>query len=199
MEDMVMRSTLDLTPYRQSWIGFDHLFDMLEDTARQGQTDGFPPFDVEQENDDAYRIRIAVAGFSRDDIEITAEPNLLVISGRRQDNTERRYLYHGIATRSFERRFQLGDYVIVTNARLNEGLLEIDLKREIPDAIKPRRIEITTDADTQKLSRSLARLRSRSGTNGSNAEKTGKPQVLESKAKPVAGAKRKEPALNGAW
>jgi molecular chaperone IbpA len=199
MEDMDMRSDLDLTPHRQSWIGFDHLFDMLEDAARHGQTDSFPPFDVEQNGEDAYRIRVAVAGFARDDIEITTEPNLLVISGRRQDNGERRYLYHGIASRSFERRFQLGDYVIVTNARLNEGLLEIDLRREIPDTIKPRKIEIMTDAETQKLSRSLAQLRSRSGNSASKAEKTEKSKGLEARAKPVAEAKRRQPALNGAW
>jgi molecular chaperone IbpA len=171
---------------------------MLEDTARQGQTDGFPPFDLEQEGEDAYRIRVAVAGFTRDDIEITTEPNLLVISGRREDDAERRYLYHGIATRSFERRFQLADYVVVTDARLREGLLEIDLKREIPDAIKPRKIEIAANAEPKRLGHSPARRRSRS-ENAGKVEKTGKSEVLETQAKPVVDAKRKEPALNGAW
>src|SRR5690348_9686305 len=152
MEDMDMRSAFDFTPYRHSWIGFDHLFDMLENT-RQVEAAGFPPFDLEQHGENAYRLRLAVAGFSRDDIEITAKSNLLTISGQRTDESQRAWLYRGIATGKFERQFQLADYMVVTGARLQDGLLEVDLERQIPDEIKPRKVEIATEArrveDTQ--------------------------------------------------
>jgi molecular chaperone IbpA len=143
MEDMDMRSALDFTPYRQSWIGFDHLFDMLE--SSQGGADGFPPFDLEQDGENTYRIRLAVAGFKREDIDITASSNVLVIAGRRAEEPERKLLHRGIAHANFERKFQLADYVVVTGARMSEGLLEVDLERQIPDAIKPRRIEIAPE------------------------------------------------------
>lgn len=138
-----MRNAFDFTPYRRSSIGFDRLFDMLESATRSdaGQ-DGYPPFDVEQRGEDLYRISIAVAGFTRDQIDITSKPNLLLVQGKKGEEDDRRFLHRGIAARAFERSFQLADYVVVTGAELADGLLQIDLKREVPDAIKPRRIEI---------------------------------------------------------
>lgn len=146
-----MRSTLDFTPYRRSSIGFDRLFDQLEKTSRAEQADGYPPYDVEQRGEDAYRISLAVAGFAREEIDITSKPNLLVVTGRRNEDSERSYLHRGIATRAFERQFQLADYVQVTGASLNNGLLEVDLKREVPEAVKPRKIEIGDGPGTQRL------------------------------------------------
>ena len=137
-----MRSTFDFAPYRRSTIGFDRLFDLLENTTRTEQSDGYPPYDVEQRGEDSYRVSIAVAGFSRDEIDITSKPNLLVVSGRKQEDANRHYLHRGIAARAFERQFQLADYVSVANASLINGLLQIDLKREVPEAVKPRKIEI---------------------------------------------------------
>lgn len=145
-----MRSTFDFAPYRRSSIGFDRLFDLLENTSRVEQPDGYPPYDVEQCGEDAYRISLAVAGFVRDEIDITSKPNLLVVTGRRSEDGERRYLHRGIAARAFERQFQLADYVQVTGASLNNGLLEIDLKREVPEAVKPRKIEIGNDPGAQQ-------------------------------------------------
>lgn len=137
-----MRTTFDFTPYRRSSIGFDRLFDLLENSARAEQGDSYPPFDVEQRSEDSYRISLAVAGFTREEIDITSKPNLLVVTGNKQDDGERRFLYRGIATRAFERHFQLADYVTVINASLIDGLLQIDLRRELPEAVKPRKIEI---------------------------------------------------------
>ena len=140
-EDM-MRG-LDFTPYRRSTVGFDRLFDYLENASR-GEQDNYPPFDIEKLSDDSYRITLAVAGFKRDDIEITAQQNMLIIAGRRADSRNRdgNFLHVGIATRAFERRFELADFVRVTSADLRDGLLSIELVREIPEAMKPRRIDI---------------------------------------------------------
>jgi molecular chaperone IbpA len=141
-----MRS-LDFTPYRRTTVGFDRLFDFLEDVGR-GEQDNYPPFDIEKMADDRYRITLAVAGFKRDQLDITAQQNMLVIRGRRSDNrnSDGNYLHMGIATRAFERRFELADFVRVTGAGLGDGLLSIDLVREIPEAMKPRKIEIGGDA-----------------------------------------------------
>jgi len=139
-----MRSAFDFTPYRRSTVGFDRLFDFLESAARNEQTDNYPPFDLEKVSDDRYRITLAVAGFRRDEIDITARQNLLVISGRKGENRskEGNYLHVGIATRAFERRFELADFVRVEAAELQDGLLSVELVREIPEAMKPRKIDI---------------------------------------------------------
>jgi molecular chaperone IbpA len=138
---------LDLTPYRRSTVGFDRLFDMLEANARGASPDNYPPFNLERLADDRYRITLAVAGFSRDEIEITAQQNLLLVSGRKDEKTEgANFLHVGIANRSFERRFELADFVFVEDARLNDGLLVIDLVREVPEAMKPKNIAIKTGA-----------------------------------------------------
>jgi molecular chaperone IbpA len=140
---------LDFSPYRRSTVGFDRLFDYLENASRAEQ-DNYPPFDIEKLSDDTYRITLAVAGFRREDIDIVAQQNMLVITGRRSENRNRdgNFLHVGIATRAFERRFELADFVRVANAELRDGLLSIELVREIPEAMKPRKIDIGTGAST---------------------------------------------------
>lgn len=139
-----MRTNFDFTPYRRSTVGFDRLFDFLENSARADQGDNYPPFDLEKLSDDSYRITLAVAGFRPEDIEITARQNMLIIAGRKAENRNRdgNYLHMGIATRAFERRFELADFVRVDSADMRDGLLSIDLVREIPEAMKPRKIAI---------------------------------------------------------
>ncbi|WEK45069.1 MAG: Hsp20 family protein [Candidatus Sphingomonas colombiensis] len=137
---------LDLTPYRRSTIGFDRLFDLLETNARSA-ADNYPPFNLERLAEDRYRITLAVAGFSRDEIEITAQQNLLLVAGRKNEAQDgAQFLHVGIANRSFERRFELADFVFVEDARLNDGLLIVDLVREVPEAMKPKSIAIKTGA-----------------------------------------------------
>ncbi len=139
---------IDLTPFRRSTIGFDRLFDLLEASARQAATDNYPPFNLERLADDSYRITLAVAGFSRDQIEIVAQQNLLLVKGKRDqvEGDTNAFLHVGIATRSFERRFELADFVRVEDARLSDGLLTIDLVREVPETMKPKTIAIKTGA-----------------------------------------------------
>lgn len=134
----------DFTPYRRSTVGFDRLFDLLENTTRAGSGDNYPPFNIERRGEDAYRITLAVAGFKPADIDITAQQNLLVIQGRKPEETQNagQFLHVGIAQRGFERRFELADFVRVENARLEDGLLIVDLVREVPEAMKPRKIAI---------------------------------------------------------
>ena len=143
-----MRSAFDFTPYRRSTVGFDRLFDFLENAARSEPSDNYPPFDLEKVSDDRYRVTLAVAGFSQDEIDITARQNLMVIAGRKAENRGRdgNYLHMGIATRAFERRFELADFVRVENAELKDGLLTVDLVREIPEAMKPQKIAINSGA-----------------------------------------------------
>ena len=138
-----MRTNFDFAPYRRSTVGFDRLFDLLETSART-DTENYPPFDIEQQGEDQYRITLAVAGFRPDEIEIVAQNNQLTVKGSRDDEADPgRFLHRGIATRAFERRFQLADFVVVRDASFDSGLLRISLKREIPEAMKPRRIEIS--------------------------------------------------------
>jgi molecular chaperone IbpA len=141
MEDM-MRTNFDFSPYRRSTVGFDRLFDMLESGGGAGAADNYPPFDLERVSDDEYRITLAVAGFRPDEIDITAQQNLLIVSGRRREDEERQYIHRGIATRAFERRFGLADYVQVRSADLSDGILSIQLVREIPEEMKPRKVTI---------------------------------------------------------
>jgi len=134
----------DFTPYRRSTVGFDRLFDLLENQVRtSGGADNYPPFNIERRGDDAYRVTVAVAGFKPEDLDITAQQNLLVIAGRkREDAPEGEMVHIGIATRAFERRFELADFVRVERADLADGLLVIDLVREVPEAMKPKKIAI---------------------------------------------------------
>lgn len=137
---------LDLTPYRRSTVGFDRLFDLLEANAQRATPDNYPPFNLERIADDRYRITLAVAGFTRDEIEIVAQQNLLLVTGKKEEKTGGEFLHVGIATRGFERRFELADFVIVEDARLADGLLVVDLVREVPEAMKPKTIAIKTGA-----------------------------------------------------
>lgn len=139
-----MRS-FDFTPYRRSMIGFDRLFDTLEKATGQQPTEGYPPFDIEKVGDDQFRIAVAVAGFRADEVEITSHNNTLIVRGQKaEDSSQRQWLHRGIAARAFERRFELADYVVVKAADLKDGLLTIELRREVPEAMKPRRIEIAS-------------------------------------------------------
>lgn len=142
-----MRSAFDFAPYRRSAIGFDRLFDMLETSAASPGQENYPPFDLIQLDDNDYRIDLAVAGFKRDEIDITAQQNVLVVSGRKRDEGEQNFIHRGIATRSFERRFALADHIQVRTADLKDGLLSVTLVREIPEAMKPRKIDIGGSAD----------------------------------------------------
>jgi len=147
-----MRTNFDFSPYRRNTVGFDRLFDMIESGARSDPNDGFPPFDLERDGEDGYRITLAVAGFRPDEIEVVAQQNQLIITGHKADQSEGadRYLHRGIATRSFERRFQLADFIQVRAADFANGLLSISLAREVPEAMKPRKIEIGAD-NVQRL------------------------------------------------
>ena len=138
--------TIDFSPFYRSTVGFDRLFNRL-DTLGTQEAKSYPPYNIERTGEDAYRITVAVAGFKSDEIDITAQQNMLTVSGRKAPVAEgegRQLLYSGIATRAFERRFQLADFVRVEKADLSDGLLAIDLVREVPEAMKPHKIAIGT-------------------------------------------------------
>ncbi|HEV2364098.1 MAG TPA: Hsp20 family protein [Caulobacteraceae bacterium] len=135
--------TLDFSPLYRSVVGFDRLADLLDAATHETAT-GYPPYNIERTDENAYRIEIAVAGFRPKDLNIEVKENLLTVQGRKTDVDEnKKYLHRGLAERAFERRFQLADYVVVTDAQLADGLLTLSLKRELPEALKPRRIEIS--------------------------------------------------------
>lgn len=139
-------NTIDLSPLYRSSIGFDRFGSLLDAALRANQTStGYPPYNIEVIDDNRYDITLAVAGFDMDDLDIQVEKGVLTVRGKKEDNKDRRYLYHGIATRSFEQKFNLADYVEVTGARMHNGLLIISLVKEIPEAMKPKRIEIESD------------------------------------------------------
>lgn len=137
-----MRTNFDFAPLYRSSVGFDRVFDLLENAARGQTPDNWPPYDIAKTGEDAYRISMAVAGFSQDELNISTQPNLLVVEGEKSGEPNGEYLHRGIANRSFTRRFELADHVKAAGASLVNGLLTIDLQREIPEEMKPRRIEI---------------------------------------------------------
>ena len=141
-----MRSAFDFSPFRRSTVGFDRLFDMLENSSfGAGQQENYPPFDLIKKGENDYCIELAVAGFKPEEIDITAQQNVLIVSGRKNEESDEKgsdYIYRGIATRSFERRFALADHIQVKGADMKDGLLSIELKREIPEAMKPKKINI---------------------------------------------------------
>jgi molecular chaperone IbpA len=141
-------SRFDFTPYRRSTVGFDRLFDLLENQARLNAGDNYPPFNISRSGDDNYRITLAVAGFRPQDIDITAQQNLLVVQGKKREDVEdgSQLIHVGIANRGFERRFELADFVRVESADLADGLLTIELVREVPDAMKPKKIAVNGQA-----------------------------------------------------
>lgn len=134
---------MDLSPLYRTIVGFDRVANLIEAAARQEQAPNWPPYNVIQASDDEYRIEIAVAGFGENDLDIEIKEGLLSVSGdKKTPNEENKYLHRGIAERAFERKFQLADHVKVINANLQNGLLIIDLRREIPESAKPRKIKI---------------------------------------------------------
>jgi len=144
-----MRTTFDFSPFYRSTVGFDRIFDLLDNATRVSTIDNFPPYDIAKTGEDAYRIAMAVAGFREDELSLTAEPNLLVVTGEKSADSNREYLHRGIANRAFTRRFELADHVKVTGAKLESGLLIVELQREIPEAMKPRRIAIGSAGTNQ--------------------------------------------------
>jgi len=142
-------TTFDFSPLFRTSVGYDRLATLLNSAHRLEQGNSFPPYNIQKAGEDRYRISMAVAGFSESDLNITSENSKLVVTGEKaeeEDSDENGYLYRGIATRSFERRFNLADHVRVIGARLDNGLLHIDLEREIPEAMKPRSIQIESSA-----------------------------------------------------
>ncbi|MES9937687.1 MAG: Hsp20 family protein [Sedimenticola sp.] len=141
-------TTFDFAPLFRTAIGFDRMADTLESAYRADAGAGYPPYNIELTGEDEYRISMAVAGFTRDDLDIEVKQNILRVAGAKKENQEaRKFLHRGIANRSFERSFQLADYVRVDCAEIRDGLLHIDLVREIPEAMKPRRVEIKSESD----------------------------------------------------
>ena len=136
--------TYDFSPLFRSSVGFDRLQKLLETATQADQNgNGYPPYNIESTGDNAYRVTMAVAGFDEDELSVEAHENILTVSGKKQDDeSQARYLHRGIARRDFVRKFQLADYVKVTGAKLVNGLLHVDLAREVPEEMKPRRIEI---------------------------------------------------------
>lgn len=135
----------------RSTVGFDHLFDLVDASMRSAGEDNYPPYNIERIGDDKYQITLALAGFSAEELVIKAEQNVLSIEGRKADKANRTYLYEGISSRPFRRVFNLADFVDVTGASFEDGLLKIDLVRELPEAMKPRRIAIDTVNDVQPI------------------------------------------------
>ncbi|MEF1255195.1 MULTISPECIES: Hsp20 family protein [unclassified Vibrio] len=134
--------TVDFTPLYRNAIGFDRLFNMMEANSSKNSSGGYPPYNIEQQDDNHYRITMAVAGFAEEQLDLTQNDNMLIVKGERKAEEEKKYVYQGIAERDFERKFQLADYVKVVGASMENGLLHIDLEREIPEAMQPRKIAI---------------------------------------------------------
>jgi molecular chaperone IbpA len=140
-KDKIMRN-FDFSPLYRTAIGFDRLFDLVENT-NASNAGGFPPYNIEQGKENQYRITMAVAGFSQDEVDITQQKNSLTVAGKKHSrNQDTKFLYQGIAERDFERKFHLDDHIKVTGAEMENGMLHIDLVREVPEEEKPRRIEI---------------------------------------------------------
>jgi molecular chaperone IbpA len=133
---------IDFAPLSRSTIGFEHLLNMLDTVADTGAADNYPPYNIEKVGEDKYRIALAVAGFAEDNLSVAVEANLLTVEGKRPTEESGTYLHHGIGSRAFRRQFNLADHIVVRGAKLENGLLVIELERELPEEMKPRRIEI---------------------------------------------------------
>jgi molecular chaperone IbpA len=142
---------LNLDPFWRSSIGFDRLLDLMDESLRYQPENNYPPYNIARTGENAYRISLAVAGFKPDQINVTVEQNTLVVTGREVKKSEHDYLHRGIAARDFERRFSLADFVEVKDATFEDGLLQIDLVRELPEAMKPKRIEIRSAKSVQDI------------------------------------------------
>ncbi|HJV42214.1 Hsp20 family protein [Caulobacter sp.] len=139
--------TIDLSPLYRSLVGFDRLAAQLDAASRPEATSGYPPYNIERTGENDYRIEIAVAGFKPEELNVEVKENLLTVTGRKAANDDaKQYLHRGLAERNFERKFQLTDYLVVVDADLSNGLLSIALKRELPEALKPRTVEIKSSA-----------------------------------------------------
>ena len=145
-----MNTVFDFAPLWRSGIGFDQLTDLLGQAAQVDQTDKYPPYDIEKTGEDVYRLTLALAGWKPDEITLITEPNVLVVAGQKADPENNQYLYRGIPNVAFERRFNLADHVEVSGARLQNGLLTIDLVRKVPEEKKPRRIAIGAGGNEPK-------------------------------------------------
>ena len=143
--------TFDPTPLWRSTIGFDRLFDLIDESARWVGEDNYPPYNIERTGEDYYQISLALAGFNPEEITITAEQNVLTVEGHKAEKGEHQYLYQGISARPFRRVFNLADYVQVEGASFESGLLKIELMREVPEAMKPRRIAINAGNENQHV------------------------------------------------
>ena len=148
-----MRTDFDFSPFYRATVGFDRVFDLLDSVATQTSGNGYPPYNIEKVSDDSYRIVMAVAGFAEAELNITQKESELLVTGHAAPNgeAEKEYLYRGIAGRDFERRFQLADHVKVLGATLANGLLTIELKREIPEEKKARAIRIEAETAPRKI------------------------------------------------
>ena len=143
--------TFDYSPFYRATVGFDRVFDLLDSVSGQANTNGYPPYNIERLGENDYRITMAVAGFAEDDLSIEVKESALTVTGKRaEDEKKAAYLHQGIAARAFERRFQLADHVKVTGAKLANGLLTIELQREIPEEKKPRAIPVTAGPSTDQ-------------------------------------------------
>lgn len=145
-----MRTTFDFTPLYRSSIGFDRVLDALNAASRVEPIDKWPPYNIAKIGEDDYRITMAVAGFTQDELTVTQEQNMLVVSGEKTGEDKRQYLHRGINGRAFQRRFELADHVKVSDASLVNGLLTIELKRELPEEMKPRRIAVASNGSPPK-------------------------------------------------
>lgn len=153
-----MRTSTDFSPLYRSFIGFDHLAGLIDKASRADKQSSYPPYNVELIAEDQYRVTMAIAGFIEDELEIESKQNTLVITGTKVTDSnkhERKFLHQGIAERNFERKFQLGEHVKVISAFMEHGLLHIDLEREIPEALKPRKIAINGKSSLQKKVRNI--------------------------------------------
>jgi molecular chaperone IbpA len=148
----------DFSPFYRNSVGFDQLFQLLDSASRIDESNSYPPYNIEKTGDDSYRITMAVAGFAQSDLNIVAQNTSLTVTGAKapkEGEDAKSYLHRGIAGRAFERRFQLAEHVQVTGASIQDGLLHIDLKREVPEAMRPRAIEIETKASASSISKNV--------------------------------------------
>lgn len=149
-------TSFDLAPLWRSTVGFDRMIDLVEDSVRWTGNDNYPPYNIERVGEDSYQVSLALAGFTPDEIGITVEQNVMTVEGRKPDKGEHRYLYQGISSRPFRRTFNLADYVQVKGAAFVNGMLKIDLVREVPESMKPRLIAIQTGTDKQQVQQKQA-------------------------------------------
>lgn len=144
--------TIDFSPLYRTAVGFDRLAQLLDAAASQETQGGYPPYNIERVGENDYRVEIAVAGFRPEELNVEVKEHLLTVQGRKAANDDnRRFLHRGLAERNFERRFQLADYMVVSEAKLADGLLSISLRRELPEQLKPRTIEISTGSAPQQI------------------------------------------------